>query len=435
MRIKEFFDTDFKVFSQLDNVRSIPSLIDGFKDSQRKAIYALMMNGNSEIKVSQAAGFAALKTAYHHGETSMAETIIGLAQNFTGSNNVNLLEPIGQFGSILSSVSASPRYIFTKPSKQLREYLKTEDDCILEHNYEDGEKIEPKYFLPILPMWIVNGAIGIGTGHSVKILSRNPENIKTVIKAMLEGKNQRQTIIDNLLKPHFSGWKGEVIELEPGRFELHGCIEVINTTTLRVTELPIGYGVDKFKEILSKLIDEGKVRDYDNNSTEKGFDFEIKVPREVGRLSVEELKSLFKLISRQTENLTLWDKDNRLKRYETVQEALKEFVDFRLEKYEVRRLKHIELLEDEVDFLRQKKLFILEWNSLDNPGKLKLSELKEHMERKGVRIENHDRLFSLRVTSLSADLIAELEKEIADKVAKISDLNSTTATELYLKEL
>lgn len=435
MRIKEFFDSDFKEFSSLDNVRSIPSLIDGLKDSQRKAVYAMMLHGNSEIKVSQFATQAALLTHYKHGETSMGETVVNLAQNFAGSNNVNLFEPIGQFGSILSSESSATRYIFTKPSKHLREYFKEEDDCILEHKYEDSDKVEPKTLLPIIPMWIVNGSIGVGTGHSSKILSRNVENVRKVISAILSNKNQRESTINDLLKPHFNRWTGDIIDLGEGKYELHGKIEVVNSTTLRVTELPITYGVDKFKSILAELIQSSDVKDYDNNSTEDGFDFEIKVPREVSRLSIDELKKKFKLIYRMTENITLWDSNGVLVRYKSVYDALCEFVEYRLTKYEERRLKHIEVLEGEIDFLRQKKLFILEWNSLDNPGKRKLSDLKEHMTRKGIKEENLDRLFSLRITSLTQDLIKELEDQISNKVSKVKSLESVSASDLYLSEI
>lgn len=435
MRINEFFNEDFKVFSNLDNVRSIPSLIDGLKDSQRKAVYAMMVHGNSEIKVAQFGAQASLLTHYAHGEASMCDTIVNLAQNYPGSNNINLFEPVGQFGTILSSESSSPRYIFTKPSKYLREYFLKDDECILEHRYEDNDKVEPKYFLPILPMWIVNGSVGIGTGHSVKILSRDPNKVKTVIKAYLSHKTYAKKTLDDLLLPSFNGWKGQVFEIEPGKFELHGSIEVVNSTTLRVTELPVGYGIDKFKAILADLIDEGKVKDYDNNSTEEGFDFEIKVPREVSRLGLDDLKKTFKLISRQSENITLWDSEGVLNQYETIQEALTEFVDFRLQKYEERRLVHIDILESEMEFLRQKKLFILEWNALDNAGKMKISDLKDHMKRKGVDEANHERLFSLRVTSLTYDLITELEKEIDDKKTRVNALKATTATQMYLSEL
>lgn len=436
MKLETFFNTDFKDFSNLDNVRSIPSVIDGFKDSQRKAVYGMLMNGQSEIKCAQAAGKFALLTHYAHGEGSMGDTIVGLAQDYPGSNNVNLFEPLGQFGSILSSESSSHRYIYTKPSKYLREYIRPDDDCILGHRYEDGDKVEPFNFFPILPMWILNGSVGIGTGHSVKILPRDPVKVSGLVERLLSGDKIQNRTIQRLLKPAFLGWSGEVLDgEEQGKYELHGVLEVVNTTTLRVTELPVGYGVDKFKAILVDLMDKGKVKDFNNNSTETGFDFEIKIPREVGKLDTTELKKLFKLVSRQSENVTMWDTTGKLKQYPSVYEALVEFVNYRVEKYETRRQKQISILEDELDFLRNKKLFILEWNTLSNPGKMKTLDIEDHMVKKGVKKEYLERLMSLRIASLTLEQIDELDKLIKKKTSEVKALESTTAHDMYKKDL
>lgn len=435
MRLKEFFNDDFKTFSNLDNVRSIPSVVDGFKDSQRKAVYGMIKHGAKEIKVAQLATQAALVTAYDHGEHSMAETIVGLAQDFPGSNNINLFEPLGQFGSILSAESSSHRYIFTRPSIHLKSYIRPEDECILEHRYEDEDKVEPKHFLPILPMWIVNGAIGIGTGHSVKILHRDPSNIKQLIQKLLDGTNARDKTISQLLMPSFTGWKGDVVEIELGKYELHGLIEKVNTTTLRVTELPVGQGIDKFKSTLVALMDKGHVKDFDNNSNEESFDLEIKVPRHIGKKSETELKKMFKLVARHTENVTLWDKDNSLEQFTSVYEALKQFVDHRVDKYESRRLRRIDVETDDLTFLRNKKLFILEWNNLENPGKMDSSDITEHMTRKGVEAGLMDQLMSMRLSSLTLDQINELDKKIARSAKTIERLEKTTPVEMYSADL
>ncbi len=177
------------------------------------------------------------------------------------------------------------------------------------------------------------------------------------------------------------------------------------------------------------------MRDFDNNSTEDGFYFEIKVPREVSRLGIDELKKMFKLITRVTENITLWDTLGVLKQYERVHDALLEFIDFRLSMYEQRRLSHIENLENEIEFLEQKRLFIITWNNIDNPGKKRLDELKLIMEKAGVKPEFHDRLFSMRIASLSLDLIKELEAELKTKESKVQELKESTSVDLYLADL
>lgn len=435
MRIRDFINIDVKEFSNIDNVRSIPKLVDGFKDSQRKAVYGMMIHGPNEIKVSQAAGKFGLATAYAHGEVSMADTIVGIAQNFAGSNNINLFEPIGQFGSILSNESASHRYIFTKPSVNLRKYIRKDDDCILKHRYEDDEKVEPIHFLPVIPMWVLNGSVGIGTGHSVKIFPRNPREIMSYIQKKLDGVNQQERTIQKVFAPYFEGWTGDVVSLSNNRYEFHGIIEVVNTTTLRVTELPIGYSVDRFKTILVELMDAGTVRDYDNNSTDNGFDFEIKVPRNIGRSDVDSLKKTFKLISRQTENVTLWNLDGTLEQYDDVQSALDVWIEYRVKQYDVRRLKHIQTLDEEIDFLENKKRFILVWNKQDNIGKLSVDKIVEIMLQYKVKEQYLNRLLQLSIRSLTYNAINELDEDITIKRNEVQVLQESTPSGMFINDI
>ena len=115
-----------------------------------------------QAKVSHLADYISEQTAYHHGESSLQTTIIKLAQDFVGSNNINLLEPIGQFGNRLDGGKspAAARYIYTKLSPFARLIYHPDDDALLEYlNDEDRKKIEPKWYVPIIPMILVNGAM------------------------------------------------------------------------------------------------------------------------------------------------------------------------------------------------------------------------------------------------------------------------------------
>merc|ERR1712088_50520 len=173
------------LFSNCDNERSIPSLVDGFKPGQRKVMFTcLKRNDKKEVKVAQLAGSVGEMSAYHHGEMSLMGTIIGLAQNFVGSNNINLLQPIGQFGTRLAGGkdSASPRYIFTQMSPLARLIFNANDEPLLNFLNEDNQRIEPYWYLPIIPMVLVNGAEGIGTGWSSKVPNYDPREIINNLK-------------------------------------------------------------------------------------------------------------------------------------------------------------------------------------------------------------------------------------------------------------
>lgn len=439
MRSNEFFENHFKIFSQLDNVRSIPSLVDGLKDSQRKAVFGMIEHGQSEIKVAQLAGFASLRTHYDHGEASMGGTIVGLAQRFPGANNVNLFEPIGQFGSILSAIPSATRYIYTKPSQLLKNYLRVEDNCILDFNYRDGDRVEPKYYLPVLPMWAVNGALGIGTGHATKILPRNPKSVKKLVDSIINSKAISKDRIEKLSMPHFIGWKGTVERLSENQYSLTGIVEKVNTTTLKVTELPVGYDVDKFKSILVKLMDENKVKDFDNNSSEDGgFDFTISVPREVGKQTILSLTKLFKLTTTVTENITLWNAEGELIKYDDFFSALCDFCVFRVDAYEKRRLKQIEIVKDRRSELKLKAAFIEFWNQTGDKSKLTVDEIKKMFLTK-VKTDVDDglldRFMSMSLKSLSMDLISGLEREIFEIDEYIDYLEDITNTKLFTADL
>lgn len=435
-RLKDFINNDLKIFSNADNVRSIPSIVDGFKDSQRKAVYGMFTHGTSEIKVAQLGSHGAKVTAYQHGENSLCETIVKLAQNFPGSNNVNLFTPIGQFGSIMSSEASAVRYIYTQPSPNLRKYLHRDDDLILEYRLEEGKEMEPLNYFPIIPFWLVNGAQGVGTGHSTRIMPRDPKKVADLVKKLLQGVAVQQRTIDAAMTPYFGAWGGEVVKGESDtQWELHGRIEKINTTTLKVTHLPITYDVDKFKAILIKLMDEGKVKDYDNNSTEEGFEFIITTTREIARKEIVELKAMFKLVAKVGENVTLWNTAANLQRFDNAYEALLAFIEFRKGIYVLRKEKLLETMTEELNWNENRVKFITYWNTkLKDPHKKKRAELEAEFS-KVVDMKYIDRLLSLQISSLTMEKVAEAQEAAVAVMGDIMTLEQTTTDALFAKDL
>lgn len=435
MKISEFIDTEFKTFSNLDNIRSIPQLIDGLKDSQRKAVYGMMMHGTNDIKVTQAAGKFALVTHYAHGEVSMADTIVGLAQRFPGANNINVFQPIGQFGSRLSPKPAAHRYIFTRPSSHFRTIFRPEDDHILKHRYEDGEKAEPVYFAPILPLWAVNGAMGIGTGHSVKILPRSPRAVSEVVAKLAQGVTPQKKTLDRAMTPHFEGWNGTI---EPGAIDrqwiIKGKFERINTTTIRITELPVTFDVDRYKKVLITLLDKKIITDYGNNSSEDGFDFEVKLPRALGKASDDKIMETFKLVAKVTENITLWNMEGNLIQYDTFYEALKAFVDVRTKLYVERKGSMIGRKGDEIEWKAQRRRFISEWHKID-VKKMSQDAILQHMVNSGIEEDKAQTFMNMKVASLSKDRIAELDAQIDKAKQELDAIKSTSHTDMWLDDL
>ena len=431
--MRAFFSTAFKEFSLYDNVRSIPFLTDGLKPSQRKAIYGTLTRGENAglIQVERLGSVVAAATDYHHGTGSMCSTIVGMANNYAGSNNLNLFVPEGQFGSRLTAESAAHRYIETKLSPWFRALFPKADDQILEHHEVDGERIEPKTYAPLLPMVLVNGAQGTGTGHACLIMSYNPAQVRDACLATLNGKRLKS----GTLTPWFNGFTGTVERnTDTGQVIITGKLEVVNSTTIKVTELPIGTYLDQYKDRLHKLEDQEFIKDYEDRSTEDGFEFIVQVPRSTTAISIEELYKKFGLISRDTENFTVWDVDGVLKRFESPESIIEAFVPWRLEMMEKRRQYLIADLEEQVRFANEVIRFIRFY--LANVKVFRDTSKKELIE---ILLENkfvdYERLLAMQIWSLTKDRIAELEKKLNDLKSELAKVKADTAADMYKREL
>lgn len=431
--MRAFFSTAFKEFSLYDNVRSIPFLTDGLKPSQRKAIYGTLTRGENAglIQVERLASVVAATTDYHHGTGSLAQTIVGMANNYAGSNNLNLFVPEGQFGSRLTAESAAHRYIETKLSPWFRALFPKADDAILEHHEVDGDRIEPKTYAPLLPMVLVNGAQGTGTGHACLIMSYNPAQVRDACLAALGGKKLKH----GALLPWFNGFNGNVERNpETGQVIITGKLEVVNSTTIKITELPIGTYLDQYKDRLHKLEDSEFIKDYEDRSTEQGFEFIVTVPRSTTALSEEELYKKFGLISRDTENYTCWNVDGILQRFESAESIIEAFVPWRLEMMEARRQHLIADLKTSIDWATERYRFITFYlkqvtffRDTDTP------QLLARLQQEGFK--RIDDLLALPMRSLTKQRIEELKKEVERHKSDLAVVEADTAAAMYAREL
>ena len=209
-------------------------------------------NLTAEIKVAQFSGYTSKESGYHHGEASLNAAIVGMAQNFVGSNNINLLLPNGQFGTRLQGGkdSASERYIFTQLNKITRSIFPASDDNILNYLNDDGLSVEPVFYAPIIPMVLINGSKGIGTGFSTDIMCFNPLQIIQYLKNKLLSIEEDMEFI-----PYYEGFQGLITKISDDKFLIKGVYEKLGNDKIRVTELPVGYWTEDFKELLEEIID------------------------------------------------------------------------------------------------------------------------------------------------------------------------------------
>ena len=321
LTVTNFIHQDMSNFSAEDIKRSIPHVADGLKPSQRKVIYAsLKRNLTKDTKVAQLSGYVAEQTAYHHGEASLQGTIVGLAQNFVGSNNVNLLEPSGQFGTRLmgGKDAASPRYIFTRLAEKTRKLFDERDEPLLKYTLEDGQNVEPVYYIPIVPLVLVNGAEGIGTGFSCYVPPYDPKILTRNIQHVLRGEAMEALV------PHFKGFTGTTEKTGDHTWTLTGSW-TREGSRVHITELPPGKWIQDYKEFLDGL----EVR-YENHSTETKPDFyvwtELNDPKQLG---------LVKTI--HTSNMYLIGPNGAVKKYQSPEEILVDYIEMRMTLYKSRK--------------------------------------------------------------------------------------------------
>merc|ERR1712194_31114 len=271
----DFVNKELVHFSRAATIRAIPSVVDGFKPSHRKIIFgAFKRKLKNDVKVAQLVGYVSEHAAYHHGEAALGETIVGMAQDYVGSNNINLLVPQGQFGTRLQGGkdSASTRYIFTRLAPVTRYIFREEDDAVLGQQEEDGKKIEPFWYCPVIPMVLVNGADGIGTGWATSVPNYNPREIIANIRRYIKGEEMKEML------PWYAGFMGTVTKSkEEGRCEVMGCIESTNDTTAVITELPVKKWTQDYREFLEENLPKGEkkkegpklLEEYSEHHTEK----------------------------------------------------------------------------------------------------------------------------------------------------------------------
>jgi len=438
----EFINRDLIWFSIADLQRSIPSMVDGFKPSQRKVMYACRKrSSNKEIKVSQLAGYVSTETSYHHGEQSLMGAIISMAQNYAGSNNMNLLNPNGQFGSRIMNGkdAASPRYIFTNISQNGLRMFNKQDDPIYEYMDDDGFKIEPKYFVPILPMVLINGAEGIGTGFSSYIPCYNPKDVKRQICNALENK-EIETI-----HPYYEGFKGTIEENGTGSYIIKGCYKFISKNRIEITEIPFNKSIQEYKEFLES-ISEGVAKKplidtYENHSTENNVNFIVRFESNViERLQKEKtLEKEMKLTSTiSIRNMHLFDENNNIKKYDNVVEIIKDFVKVRLEFYEKRKQHMLKTMNNDYTILSNKVRFIQ--MVVDEKliiFKRKKQDIIEELKKEKFKLvdKSYDYLLNMKLYFLTSENIKDIENKKKELEVNIKNLGEKSIDSMWKDEI
>lgn len=505
LTVKEISFTDFINkelihFSNSDNIRSIPSLIDGLKPSQRKVLFSCFKrNLTTEIKVAQLAGYVSENAAYHHGEASLHGTIVNMAQTYVGSNNIQLLRPEGQFGSRLEGGkdSAQPRYIFTHLEPITQKIYNKLDEPLLKFQEDDGQLVEPVNYYPVIPMILVNGSDGIGTGWATRTPCFNPIDIIDNIKKIMNNQPIKS------LNPWYRGFKGTIIRLTNKKWLSRGVYKQTGENTIEITELPIGTWSSDYKTFLDKLIvnntivvnskkDKGKkgkkttipknhkyyLKDCHEYCSDTSVRFVLKfLDGELSELlngidsnGLTKFEKVFKLTSAISCERTLnyYNEQCKLLNFQDIEGILEYFVKIRLEKYQERKdymviniLRNLKVISLRVRFILDiingkleiknvpKKKVIEQMEKLQYPyvfnkkntntNKVERQVLDKDQYSKLSSIDkencNYDFLLEMSLYTLTQEKVEELKKEKDQLETELETLKSKTKNDLWIEDL
>ena len=456
VQYEEFIDQELIHFSTYDCARSIPNMVDGLKTSLRKILFsAFKRNLTSEIKVAQFSGYVSEHSAYHHGEASLNGAIVNMAQNFVGSNNIHLLEPLGQFGTRLQGGddSASERYIFTQLNTLTRYIFPELDDSVLTYLDDDGTMVEPEFYSPIIPFALMNGISGIGTGFSCSIPSFDPKQVIHYLRQKLEGNSTPTEFV-----PYYEGFSGQIRKLADQKFLVVGVYAKTGEDKIRITELPVGTWTMPYTAMLEGLLDGGvdkagkkiapSIKDMTSICTEVAIDISVVFPK--GKLEeleaqtdpVTGLNGVYKLLKLSTTvsctNMHMFNADSKLHKYETVEEIIDEFYGVRLAMYGKRKAFMLQEMEKRLIKLSNKARYIQ--CNLDGTIDLRRKTSTAINDLlSGLKFDRLDGdykyLIKMPMDSVSEENVEQIIKERDQVRTELVALNAMTLAKMWLNEL
>ena len=434
MTVEAFVNKDLINYSIYSVQRALPSMLDGMKTGQRKVLFAVFDRGYitraKEIKVAQLAGAVAERTLYLHGEASLNTTIVNMAQDFTGSNNLNLLVPNGAFGTRLASGkdAASPRYVYTYAAPAARILFNTEDDALLTPMKEEGIDVEPQAFWPVLPMLLINGSAAIATGFSTTVPTFNPGDVLGNVKRMLDDQEPEP------MTPWFRGFTGSVVQTSEGKWKVTGVLKSSRpgqeAQEYVITELPPTMAFNTYAEWLESS--KSPARLVENKCTDTRPHFKVSFPAPVSEGAAAAALKLSENVS--ATNMHVFDADGRIKKYTSAEAIMADWYPWRLARYEDRRRSLITKLENLALEHESKARFV-------RAVVAKEIDLSAHKEcdllalLRGNDYVAPEKLIELPAKSFTMDRAAEAERRAASARTEARRVASLTAKDMWRTDL
>ena len=432
--VEDFLNTRLSNYASYDNLRKIASYIDGLKNASRKVLYTIQeKNIKDTEKVSRLASKCSEYSDYLHGD-GLWRVIVTLGQDFAGTNNIPLIQKFGAFGCRSNSEPGAPRYIHASGSKVFFDLFDSKDIPILIHQTFEGTKIEPRFYVPTIPVILANGSEGVSSGFAQKILARNPKNLVKYIQNVLSKKPTRK----DWLVPYYNGFNGTIEQdpEDPKKWIIKGTVERSKNGYL-IKEVPFTYNLSGYLKVLDSLEDSKVIQCYkDLSDGDNTMRFEVKIPKNFDHDNVLKILKLEKSI---TENFTCVDENNKIRIFESAEDILDSFIQIKL-LYLQKRKDHLTFtLESQIDILKSKVEFITRVVN----KKLKISNVPKDLIVKDLQKiktiikvqDSYDYLLKMPIYTLTKEKIEELQKLLDEKTKELEDLQKKTPEDLWIEDL
>jgi DNA topoisomerase-2 len=409
--------------------RAIPNMIDGLKPVQRFYLYSSLINSKRDFKKVSAVSGIISDYGYNHGESSAAGA--GQLMAAEWNNNICLIEGRGSFGTRLIQEAGAARYVYSRVHDNFNKYVK---DIDLSPVHEDPEHEPPAFYLPILPLVLVNGTKGIATGFATNILPHNPKDLrKACVQYLDKGKI---TIKPSVKFPDFSGTVEQSKE-DPTKYTANGTFVRKGKTAVSITEVPYGFDREGYVKVLDKLEDEGDIVSYEDKCNKNGFHFEVKLKLASAKWNDAKLITKFKLSKPFSQNLTVIDFNGKLREYTDARSLIKDFCDYRIGILQQRIDARVKEYNEEVRWLNVKMEFIQA--NVDSritfKDNTKVQVVNQIMQETSALSSDTTRLLALSILNLTKEEIVKLKKQIADCKQTLSLWTSTTPAEQFKNDL
>lgn len=432
--LTQFFETEYIDFAVYDNVRKIACYVDGQKNSGRKIMHTvLQQNIDKFTKVSNLGPKVQDFAQYLHG--SLEGSVVNMTANYVGSgNNMPLLEGDGNFGSTFIPEAAATRYIFARMSPVLKKLFVKDDFDNLPAQTFEGSKIEPRYYVPALPLIAINGSEGISIGFAQRILPRDPAEIIKWVEQ--RAKNKKKITAD--LTPHWLGMKCVVEnDGDPHQWAINGSWRRKSSTRIVIESLPIGFNLASYLKVLNKLVEDKQIKDYDDRSDNDIFEFEIKVDRHFTERDDDWIQRKLRLTRKVTENYTCIDENNKVIIFDSIEDVLEAWYQMRIKYNDLRKQLVLKKLTDEIEYASARASFV---EGVVN----KHIELRSNSEKNIIEeAEDYDpkligmvpQFLKLAMRTLTAEEISKLRKRVKELKKEYTEYDKQSFEDILLADV